>query len=349
MHLTRKVCSQSNLEIRFIEDVQFLAAYEVCEVIIPKIMITEVADPINNVSARFVELFNAGDTEINLSGWKLNKYLNGSTNVSSGAIELNGIIIPIGGYVIIASTDYKTVFNDIPEVESTYINGTGDDVYQLVDNTGATIDIYGVIGVDGTGTEGVSGIAHSAGAKVRHMAIAVDFREANNHIEGTLAGHAATTSTQLRGVISDETGTGALVFANTPTLVTPAIGAATGTTLVLSGALTSTAITLDNTSVGSATATAGTSATTIDTWSATDYTAAKYIVQLKKGNDIEVIEVLVAVNGTNDVYLTEYADVQSNGELGTTNAVYSGGNVLLQVTAAAAATSVKVHKIYIEA
>ena len=95
--------------------------------------------------------------------------------------------------------------------------------------------------------------------------------------------------------------------------------------------------------------TAGTSATTIDTWSATDYTAAKYIVQLKKGNDIEVIEVLVAVNGTNDVYLTEYADVQSNGELGTTNAVYSGGNVLLQVTAAAADTAVKVHRTYIEA
>jgi len=160
---------------------------------------------------------------------------------------------------------------------------------------------------------------------------------------------AATSSSELAGVISDETGTGALVFANTPTLVTPVIGAATGTTLVLSGALTGTAITLDNSSVGSATATAGTSATTIDTWSATDYTAAKYIVQLKKNNDIEVIEVLVAVNGTNDVYLTEYADVQSNGELGTTNAVYSGGNVLLQVTAAASGTAVKVHRTYIEA
>lgn len=49
---------------------------------------------------------------------------------------------------------------------------------------------------------------------------------------------AATTSSELAGVISDETGTGALVFANTPTLVTPVIGAATGTTLVLSGALT---------------------------------------------------------------------------------------------------------------
>jgi hypothetical protein len=160
---------------------------------------------------------------------------------------------------------------------------------------------------------------------------------------------AATSSAELAGVISDETGTGALVFANTPTLVTPEIGAATGTTLVLSGALTGTAVTLANSQVGDATATAGTSATTIDTWSATTYSAAKYIVQMKKGNDIEVLEVLVAVNGTNDVYLTEYADVQSNGELGTTNAVYSGGNVLLQVTAAAEDTSVKIHRTYIEA
>jgi hypothetical protein len=159
---------------------------------------------------------------------------------------------------------------------------------------------------------------------------------------------AATSSSELAGVISDETGTGALVFANTPTLVTPVIGAATGTTLSLSGALTATAITLDNTSVGSATATAGTSATTIDTWSATTYSAAKYIVQMKKGADIEVIEVLVAVTGEN-VYLTEYANVQSNTELGTTNAVYSAGNVLLQVTAAAADTAVKIHRTYIEA
>jgi hypothetical protein len=150
---------------------------------------------------------------------------------------------------------------------------------------------------------------------------------------------AATSSSELASVISDETGTGALVFANTPTLVTPVLGAATGTSLALPDAL-----------LGSATATAGTSATTIDTFSATTYSAAKYVVQLKNaGGDIEVIEVLVAVDGSNNVYLTEYADVQSNGELGTTNAVYSSGNVLLQVTAAAADTAVKVSKTYIEA
>mgnify|MGYP003342995426 CR=1 FL=1 len=44
---------------------------------------------------------------------------------------------------------------------------------------------------------------------------------------GNLSQFAATTSAQLAGVISDETGTGALVFANTPTLTTPILGTPT--------------------------------------------------------------------------------------------------------------------------
>jgi len=155
---------------------------------------------------------------------------------------------------------------------------------------------------------------------------------------------AATSSAELAGVISDETGTGALVFANTPTLVTPEIGAATGTSLALTGS-----VTLADALIGTALATASDSATTIDSWSATTYSSAKYLVQMKKAGDIEVIEVLVTVDGSNNVYLTEYADVISNAVLGTTNAVYSGGNVLLQVTGTTADTSVKVHKTYIEA
>lgn len=46
-----------------------------------------------------------------------------------------------------------------------------------------------------------------------------------------LSQFAATTSAQLAGVISDETGTGALVFANSPTLVTPALGTPSSGTL----------------------------------------------------------------------------------------------------------------------
>jgi hypothetical protein len=109
------------------------------------------------------------------------------------------------------------------------------------------------------------------------------------------------------------------------------------------------AITLPDALVGSALATASTSATVIDSWSTGTYSSAKYIVQMKKGTDIEVIEVLVTVDGSNNVYLTEYADVISNAVLGTTDADYSGGNVRLLVTGAAADTAVKVHKVYIEA
>ncbi len=51
-----------------------------------------------------------------------------------------------------------------------------------------------------------------------------------------LSQFASTTSSQLAGVISDETGNGSLVFANTPTLITPVIGDATGESVVLSKA-----------------------------------------------------------------------------------------------------------------
>jgi hypothetical protein len=45
---------------------------------------------------------------------------------------------------------------------------------------------------------------------------------------------ATPSSANLRTALTDETGTGSAVFATTPTLTTPVIGAATGTSLVLS-------------------------------------------------------------------------------------------------------------------
>ena len=149
---------------------------------------------------------------------------------------------------------------------------------------------------------------------------------------------ATPSSANLAAALTDEAGSGTVAFTTSPTFVTPTLGAAAATSIALPDAL-----------MGSALATASTSATTIDTWSATTYSSAKYIVQMKLGSDIEVIEVLVTVDGSNNVYLTEYADVISNAVLGTTNAVYSGGDVLLQVTGTSVDTAVKVHKVYIEA
>lgn len=50
---------------------------------------------------------------------------------------------------------------------------------------------------------------------------------------GKLSQFASTSSSELAGVISDETGSGALVFATSPTLVTPTLGAASATSLAM--------------------------------------------------------------------------------------------------------------------
>ena len=51
------------------------------------------------------------------------------------------------------------------------------------------------------------------------------------YVADKLSVFAATTSAELAGVISDETGTGVLVFSNSPTLVTPTLGAALATSI----------------------------------------------------------------------------------------------------------------------
>jgi hypothetical protein len=54
---------------------------------------------------------------------------------------------------------------------------------------------------------------------------------------------ATPSSANFAGAITDETGTGSVVLATSPTLVTPVLGAATGTSLSVSGQLTSTVAT----------------------------------------------------------------------------------------------------------
>jgi len=133
-----------------------------------------------------------------------------STMVVASASGLLSGITPASGETFTVVIDPDTALEEIVDVISPSAPGSN------------TLTITRGSGVDGT-----TAIAHSAGAKVRHMAIGRDFREANTHIDGTLAQHGATTSAQLRGVISDETGTGSLVFGTSPTIATPTISSPT--------------------------------------------------------------------------------------------------------------------------
>ena len=82
---------------------------------------------------------------------------------------------------------------------------------------GKTLTASNTLTFSGTDT---SSVAFGSGGTVAYTA-------------NKLSAFASTTSSELAGVISDETGTGSLVFANSPTLVTPTLGAASATSLSL--------------------------------------------------------------------------------------------------------------------
>ena len=87
----------------------------------------------------------------------------------------------------------------------------------------------------------------------------------------------------------------------------------------------------------------GTSATTIDSFAAASYSAAKYVIYVSNGSNRQVSEVLLTHNGTTP-YMTTYAVVFSSSQLMTFTSTISGGNVLLQGTGAGAGNTVKVSR-----
>jgi len=70
------------------------------------------------------------------------------------------------------------------------------------------------------GIDGSTGVAHSAGAVVRHMAIGRDYREANTHIEAASGVHGLSGS--VVGTTDTQTLSGKTL--TSPTLTTPALG-----------------------------------------------------------------------------------------------------------------------------
>jgi len=263
----------------------------------------------------------------------------GTVNADQGYVLTNDGAITIGTTALTF-----TQFTGLGQI----VAGTG------LDKTGNTLDIDSTVTTnDGTQTltnKTINGSSNTITNVSLSTGVTGTLPVANGGTGITSLGTGIATfletpsSANLAAALTDESGSGTVAFTTSPTFVTPTLGEATGTSLSLTGS-----VTLADALIGTALATASTSATTIDSWSATTYSSAKYLVQMKKGADIEVIEVLVTVDGSNNVYLTEYADVISNLPLGETNAVYSSGNVLLQVTGVSADTSVKVHKVYIEA
>jgi len=66
-------------------------------------------------------------------------------------------------------------------------------------------------------------------------------------------------------------------------------------------------------------------------WAKADYRSAKVLVKINNGTHNEISEILLTLDSTDNVAITEYAIVGTNGSRGTITADVSGSNVRIRV------------------
>jgi hypothetical protein len=163
-------------------------------------------------SASTVNLFSGGSNQ-NISI--------GFSSVSFTDFNLENYLSYIG--TSLASATNRTTFNHDVEVTGAYGNfiaKNGFFDYITVKNV-----LPYSIGGTGLTTLGTAGQVLTVNAG----ATALEWADASG------GGSSFTNSSELAALLSDETGSGSLVFSNSPTLTTPNIGAATGTSLTTTG------------------------------------------------------------------------------------------------------------------
>jgi hypothetical protein len=145
------------------------------------------------------------------------------TTVTSG-ITSSSTTVTVG-----ATTGYPSNF---PFVLALDYNTAAEELVTVTGVSGLTLTIT-------RGYNGTSATAHASGAVVRHVITAQDLTDAQTHydlalssgahgVTGALATFIGTpSSANLKSLITDETGTGSLVFANGPTLTNADLTSAT--------------------------------------------------------------------------------------------------------------------------
>lgn len=156
-----------------------------------------------------------------------------TTNTNPAGSNSNHLTIAPQGEIRLTPTNAAAVGGDRPSV----VIGQGDAAAGVVTVAGG--DLYLATKFDGDATTTpVNIIFEGATANLYETTLTVTDPTADRTITlpnatGTVAlttdlsQFAATTSAQLAGIMSDETGSGALVFANTPTLIAPLLGTPT--------------------------------------------------------------------------------------------------------------------------
>ena len=156
------------------------------------------------------------------------------------ATSVNGITLTDGGSGALTVTGTASVSG----------SNTGDQDLSSYATTAAVAAGYQPLDADLTSIAALTttsfgrSLLTQADAAAARTTLGAGTGDGNAMTANPLSQFAATTSDQLRGVISDETGTGSLVFANSPTFTTPTLGTpASGTLTNCTGLPLSTGVT----------------------------------------------------------------------------------------------------------
>lgn len=187
---------------------------------------------------------------------------------------------------------------------------------------GKTLTANNTLTLTGTDT---SSIAFGAGGTVAYVA-------------NKLSVFAATTSAELAGVISDETGTGALVFATSPTLITPTLGAALATSitatsgnLALAAAAGNNNVSITATGTGTVDVANKRITSVAEPTQSTDAATKNYVDAVKTGLDVkDSTRVTTTVNLTS-TYVNGTAGVGATLTNSTTQAALTIDSIVLLV------------------
>ena len=126
---------------------------------------------------------------------------------------------------VASTTGYPSSY---PFVLALDYNTSSEELVTVTNVAGLTLTIT-------RGFNGTSAVTHNAGAVVRHVITAQDLTDAQTHYDKALSAGAhgvtgalatflgSTTSANLAAVVSDETGSGSLVFGTSPTIASPVI------------------------------------------------------------------------------------------------------------------------------
>ena len=114
---------------------------------------------------------------------------------------------------------------------------------------------------------------------------------------------------------------------------------------ILDGTSAFTEVNVNSVAAVKASTVAVTSAGTVNafTFDGTAFKTAKALVKFGTAGHSQVSEILLTLDAVNNIAITEYAEVGTNGELGTITASYNSGTVAIQVTTNQANTNVMVY------